>query len=44
MQKFVPARNAEFGRREWTVPQLRRLMASEAEFGAGAAPDLEGTS
>ena len=31
-------------RQPWIAPELRTLAASGAEFGGGAAPDLEGTS
>jgi hypothetical protein len=44
MQKSVEARNADSARLEWTAPRVRRLMASEAEFGVSGAPDIEGTS
>ena len=31
-------------RRTWTVPQMRRLATSEAEFNASTRPDNEGMS
>jgi hypothetical protein len=31
-------------RKEWIAPELRRLMASEAELGGSLGPDSEGVS
>lgn len=31
-------------RLSWAAPRLRRLAASEAEFGAAISPDAEGSS
>ena len=34
----------ETPRRPWTAPELRRLLASEAELAAAGSPDSEGSS